>query len=276
MSATLVWSVNANGERYIVQVAKDSTFNSNLVLFVGEYRNNQIVVRNVIPGQIYYWRVKAFGQVGESEYSDVYSFQSGIPLAPVLNSPPHATYNVTLTPVFTWFKTNAATSYGFQLATTVQFYDTSIIIDQTIMDTTLVVTTPLTPNKNHFWRVSAINIYGASFWPTGFGFKTTSATDIEREEIPTEFSLNQNHPNPFNPVTQIRYTLPQLNNVTLKIYDILGREVKILVNSEQPAGAYRLEWNGTNNFGTQVSSGMYIYRIVAGKFIKSNKMILLK
>jgi uncharacterized lipoprotein YddW (UPF0748 family) len=276
MSATLVWSVNKYGERYTVQAAKDSTFNSNLVLFVGEYRNNQIAFRNIIPGQIYYWRVKAFGQVGESEYSDVHSFQSGVPLSPVLYSPPHATYNVSLTPVFKWFKTNLAASYRFQLATTVQFYDTSIVIDQTTTDTTLAVTSPLTPNKNHFWRVCAINTYGTSFWPTGFGFKTTSATDIEKEEIPTEFDLRQNSPNPFNPVTQIRYTLPQLTNVQLMIYDILGREVRTLVNSEQPAGAYRIEWNGTDTYGLQVSSGMYIYRIVAGEFVQTKKMMLLK
>ncbi len=94
--------------------------------------------------------------------------------------------------------------------------------------------------------------------------------------IPVEYSLSQNYPNPFNPVTQIRYTLPQNTNVQLKIYDILGREVKTLVNSEQPAGGYIVEWNGTNNFNTQVSSGMYIYRIVAGKFVQTKKMMFLK
>jgi hypothetical protein len=173
-------------------------------------------------------------------------------------------------------KTNAATSYRFQLANFYSFDNNTILIDQTVNDTTFVVTTPLTPNKNHFWRVSAKNIYGTSFWPTGFGFKTTTATDIEKEEIPTEFNLNQNYPNPFNPVTQIYYTLPQLTDVHLKIYDILGREVKILVNGEQTAGAYILEWNGTDNFGTLVPSGMYIYRIVAGEFVQTKKMMFLK
>jgi hypothetical protein len=99
---------------------------------------------------------------------------------------------------------------------------------------------------------------------------------FEPSYIPIEYSLSQNYPNPFNPVTQIRYTLPQLANVQLKIYDILGREVKTLINSEQPAGAYRVEWNGTNNYGTQVSSGMYIYRMVAGKFVQTKKMMFLK
>lgn len=99
---------------------------------------------------------------------------------------------------------------------------------------------------------------------------------FEPDFIPLEFSLSQNYPNPFNPVTQIRYTLPQLANVSLKIYDILGREVKTLVNREQAPGAYRIEWNGTNNYGVQVSSGMYIYRVVAGKFVQTKKMMFLK
>jgi flagellar hook assembly protein FlgD len=62
----------------------------------------------------------------------------------------------------------------------------------------------------------------------------------------------------------------------LKIFDILGREVKTLVNREQTAGAYRVEWNGTDNFGTLIPSGMYIYRIVAGDFIQTRKMMFLK
>ncbi|OGU76375.1 MAG: hypothetical protein A2W11_13885, partial [Ignavibacteria bacterium RBG_16_35_7] len=238
MSATLVWSGDSNAERYIVQVAKDSTFNSEIVLWVWEYRNNQITFRNVIPGDIYYWRVKAFGQVGESEFSDIYNFRSGIPLAPVLNYPPHATLNVPLTPDFNWFSSEGATSYRFQLATTVQFSAGSIIFDQTVTDTTFSVTTPLTPNKNYWWRVSAINIYGASFWPTGFGFKTTPVSYVELDGIPKELSLEQNYPNPFNPITEIEFSLANQGFVSLKVYDLLGREIANLVNEVLGNGKY--------------------------------------
>jgi uncharacterized lipoprotein YddW (UPF0748 family) len=275
-STTLVWTASQNSERYFVQVANDSTFTSSIVLLAAEYKNTQITLSNIVPGQLYYWRVKAFGQVGESEFSDKYSFQSGIPLAPILISPPHATYNVSLTPVFTWMKTNAATSYRFQLANFYSFDNNTILLDQTIPDTTFVVTTPLTPNKNHFWRVSAQNTYGTSIWSTGFGFKTTASTDIDKEEMPTEFNLKQNNPNPFNPITQIRYSLPKQTNVQLKIYDILGREVKTLINSEQAAGTYRVEWNGTDDYGVQVTSGIYIYRIITGEFVQTKKMMFLK
>jgi hypothetical protein len=106
-----------------------------------------------------------------------------------------------------------------------------------------------------------------------------TVTDVKNNEVvPASYTLYQNYPNPFNPSTIISYTLPEVSRVTLKIYDMLGREVKTLINNEQPAGAYRVNWNGDNNFGSKVASGIYIYRIEAGsgKFIQTRKMILLK
>jgi len=96
------------------------------------------------------------------------------------------------------------------------------------------------------------------------------------EELPQEYTLSQNYPNPFNPTTTISFTLPKQNTVSLKIYDILGREVRTLLNSEQTAGVHKVTWDGKNNFGTKVASGTYLYRIVAGDFVQSKKMILLK
>ncbi len=271
LSATLVWSGDSNSERYIVQVAKDSTFNSDIVLWIWEYRNTQLAFRNVVPGDIYYWKVKAFGQVGESDFSDVHSFQSGIPLPPVLNYPPHATLNVPLTPVFNWFKSEGATSYRFQLSTTVSFQDTTIIYDETVTDSTFAVTTPLTPNKNHFWRASAINTYGTSFWPTGFGFKTTTDTYVEKEGIPTEFDLKQNYPNPFNPTTEIEFSVAQQGFVSLKVYDMLGREIANLVNEELSKGNYSVIFNAS-----EFASGSYVYHLNVDGVRFSKKMLLLK
>jgi hypothetical protein len=94
--------------------------------------------------------------------------------------------------------------------------------------------------------------------------------------LPTEYTLSQNFPNPFNPTTMIRFTLPEISAVELKIYDILGREVTTLLRGEHPAGVYNVEWDGRNQFGTKVASGVYIYRIVAGKFVQTKKMMMLK
>ncbi len=94
--------------------------------------------------------------------------------------------------------------------------------------------------------------------------------------IPDVFALHQNYPNPFNPVTQIRYDLPEDSYVSITIYDIMGRNIKSLVNTDQTAGYRSIRWNATNNLGEPVSAGMYIYMIQAGEFRQTKKMVLLK
>lgn len=94
--------------------------------------------------------------------------------------------------------------------------------------------------------------------------------------IPDVFAMSQNYPNPFNPTTQIRFAIPVDADVNLKIYDMLGREVATLVRGEHKAGYYTVEWNGRNDYGVPVSSGMYIYRIKAGNFVQTKKMMMMK
>ncbi|MEW5799090.1 MAG: cohesin domain-containing protein [Bacteroidota bacterium] len=96
------------------------------------------------------------------------------------------------------------------------------------------------------------------------------------DQLPTAFALDQNFPNPFNPATTIRFALPNDAGVTLKVYDMLGREIRSLVNTKMNAGFHEVQWNGRNNLGSQVASGMYIYRIEAGSFVSTKKMMLLK
>lgn len=94
---------------------------------------------------------------------------------------------------------------------------------------------------------------------------------------PNCFALNQNYPNPFNPTTTIKYALMEDVKVSLKIYNTLGQEVRTLVNEDQTAGFKEIMWDGKNNTGAAVPSGIYIYRLVAGsKFVKANKMMLVK
>jgi hypothetical protein len=108
---------------------------------------------------------------------------------------------------------------------------------------------------------------------------TLDASDVlsvDGEILPTVFALHQNYPNPFNPITQIRYDLPEDAMVSITIYDIMGRSIKSLVNSNQSAGYRTIQWNATNNLGEPVSAGMYIYMIQAGEYRKTKKMVLLK
>lgn len=89
--------------------------------------------------------------------------------------------------------------------------------------------------------------------------------------MPTVFALSQNYPNPFNPTTVISYQLPATTKVALTIYDVLGREVVKLVNEEQTAGRKEVQWNAK-----VASSGIYFYRLTAGNFIETKKMVLMK
>jgi len=105
----------------------------------------------------------------------------------------------------------------------------------------------------------------------------TTGIDSDVSVNPYEYALLDNFPNPFNPETQIRFTLGGEDNVKLVIYDIMGRQVKTLIDGQyyQP-GFHVVNWNGTDNLGQKVASGMYIYRIKAGNFISDKKMILVK
>jgi flagellar hook assembly protein FlgD len=94
--------------------------------------------------------------------------------------------------------------------------------------------------------------------------------------IPKIFALHQNYPNPFNPITTLRYDLPEQATVNIIIYDLLGRQVKSLINQTQDAGNKSVIWNATNDFGKPVSAGVYLYKIHAGEFVQTRKMVLLK
>jgi len=121
-------------------------------------------------------------------------------------------------------------------------------------------------------KQQVVNVHGS----VNMNGQIESVFDAKVREIPTEFALSQNFPNPFNPTTNIRYSIPESSVVTLTIYNMLGQQVRTLVNSQQDAGYYTVTWDGSNEFGSKVASGIYIYRISAGKFNSTIKMNLLK
>lgn len=118
--------------------------------------------------------------------------------------------------------------------------------------------------------VSSANQHNIGFW---YVYKQSTITDVEKEEenIPTVFKLEQNYPNPFNPSTIIKFGVPERSSVLIKIYDILGGEVNTLVNEEMEAGWYSKEFNAI-----KYSSGIYIYRMQAGAYVNTKKMLYIK
>jgi len=100
---------------------------------------------------------------------------------------------------------------------------------------------------------------------------TPIVTSVTGSELSETFSLKQNYPNPFNPGTKIIYQLKTKSNVTLKVFDVLGREVASLVNENQSAGKYEVQFNGNN-----LPSGIYFYKFITDGFTDIKKMILIK
>ena len=103
-----------------------------------------------------------------------------------------------------------------------------------------------------------------------------STKEVVIDNIPEAYALGQNYPNPFNPVTLIEYELPDDAHMNLAIYDVLGRKIRTLVSGMQPAGYAEVRWNGTDDWGNKVGTGIYFYRIETGKFSKTHKMVLMK
>ncbi|MFZ0390677.1 MAG: carboxypeptidase regulatory-like domain-containing protein, partial [Calditrichia bacterium] len=132
------------------------------------------------------------------------------------------------------------------------------------MDTTVVANMVVSSDPN----------VGEEIIPVSMHVVSTGMNDPEA--LPTVFALSQNFPNPFNPTTTIKYQLPQAVDVRLEIYNVLGQKVRTLVNNRMDVGRYEVTWDGQNDLGQKVGSGLYIYRIQAGDFVKTQKMILMK
>jgi flagellar hook assembly protein FlgD len=96
------------------------------------------------------------------------------------------------------------------------------------------------------------------------------------QATPADFNLAQNFPNPFNPSTTIAYALPQESSVRLTIYNIVGQQIRTLVDDAQTAGSYKIQWDARDDSGQQVATGFYIYRLEAGSFSAVHKMTLVK
>ena len=117
---------------------------------------------------------------------------------------------------------------------------------------------------------------GYTIYGVGEEVMSQGMRNMQIKAIPDEYSLHHNYPNPFNPSTTIMYDIPEAGYTRLFIYDLLGREVAILVNKNIDAGYYNIRWDGRNQYGQSVGAGVYFYQIQSNGFIRTHKMLLLK
>jgi len=180
---------------------------------------------------------------------------------------------------FEWERLNYSLT-GFQLSTDSLFSSFYVLINPGNGDTTFFgntlyiensksVAVPL--NQKYYWRVRSENLKGVSDWSETWSFNTFPSTSVDKETIPELMTLDQNYPNPFNPSTKIHYAINSTQFVSLKVYDVLGNEVATLVDEYRNAGSYEINFNASS-----LSSGIYFYKLNAGSFVDSKKMILMK
>lgn len=192
------------------------------------------------------------------------------PSAPVLTYPPDGSSNISTTPTFSW-QSVVAELYNLQVSTTNTFTNNLINVSE--------ANTQYTPgsgilagNTQYYWRVKGENGYGIGPWSSVWSF-TTTLVSVQNysNEIPTVYKLYNNFPNPFNPVTKIRFDLPKSSAVKLTIYDVTGKVINELINKKMCAGKFETEWNAKN-----YASGVYFYKLETENFSDIKKLVLIK
>jgi hypothetical protein len=248
---------------------------------VGGITISQYQVQDLTNNTLYYWRVNATNNVGTGPWSIVWHFTTIVsaPIAPPqLISPPNGATGISSTPTLNWNNVYGATDYQIQLSTDSAF-NPNLIDSSTINSQITIPDGRLTSNTRYYWHVRAHNIGGYGPWSQIWHF-TTGVIGILQlgSEIPKEFKLYYNYPNPFNPSTKIKFDVPaklhaksQITHAKLTVYDLLGRIVSIIYDGDLLPGAYEVSWNAST-----LASGIYLYRLTTDENIAVKKMVLIK
>jgi hypothetical protein len=143
-------------------------------------------------------------------------------------------------------------------------------IDSAVTDTSLMLRNLLN-GYSYWWKGRAYNAFGWGLFSTVSKFSVNITEIASPGALPNEFALYQNHPNPFNPVTTVRYALPKTGVVKLGVFSMLGQQVTQLVNGEVEAGYHEVKFDASG-----LSSGVYLYRMQAGDFVQTRKLLLIR
>ncbi|HZV13557.1 MAG TPA: T9SS type A sorting domain-containing protein, partial [Candidatus Kapabacteria bacterium] len=260
---------------YNLQVAKDAGF------------NNIVYQKSLIPGSIsgvttdtatglegqttYYWRVQAANSGGVSPFSTVWNFATivSIPAVPSLISPPTGASGVPVKPTLQWSSVTGASLYHLQISSSYSF--ASPIIDDSLITGTSYVPAGLAANKRYYWRAGASNVVGQGSYSPIWIFTTGTAGVHGSDIAPQAFTLEQNYPNPFSSSTNFTFAIAEESMTTLKVYNVLGKEVATVVSAQLPPGIYTAQWSAGD-----LPRGIYFYRLQSGAAFATKQMTLIK
>ncbi len=268
------WSDVVSAISYKTQIANDSNFNQIIADTTSINSQFNIQYGILLINSNYYWRARANNINGAGVWSSIWKFRT-TNIRPNLLIPENTDTGIVYNALFDWDNFPNAVTYRIQFALDSVF--ANIVFDYSYLYSSQYrLNRGMSQNTNYYWRVNATTSNTISFWSEIRKFKTSSLyTGIkDNEEIPTEFNIYNNYPNPFNPVTKISFDLPKDAEVKLIVYDIFGREITRLLNSEfKQAGKYIINFDAMKY---NLASGVYFYRIETDKYTAVKKMILLK
>ncbi|HYQ87074.1 MAG TPA: glycosyl hydrolase family 18 protein, partial [Bacteroidota bacterium] len=280
---TLSWNASSGAATYRLQVSASSAFSTTAVDQSGISATSS-AVSGLLNSTTYYWRVCAANSAGAGNWSNTSSFSTTAALpqvlaAPALYSPWNYATTTGATQKLVWKPSAGATLYRVQVSINPNF--STLFCDQAGIPSTSLSLGGFINGTVYYWRVSASNASATSPWSGIYHFLVRtngsalpSGTSIldQVENIVTEsYGLAQNFPNPFNPTTTIEFDLLQPGHATLKIYNAAGEEVATLIEGDLPAGRFQAVWNANG-----VPSGTYFYRLMAGGFSQTRKLVLMK
>jgi len=190
---------------------------------------------------------------------------------PVLVSPPNNSNNIPLTTALVWSNISGAINYLVQVSPLTNF---SIITDSATvtLNQRVIPAGKLQVNTTYFWRVRATNGLGTGPWTEPWSFGTTSVGINQiSSEVPSAFKVYQNYPNPFNPETKIKFDVPEKSFVSLKVYDVSGKEIANVFSGNVNAGKFEANWNAS-----EYSTGVYFMKFASDKYSSVKKIVLAK
>jgi len=282
----LNWYLNTSsqGLKYEVEYSPDTSFATLNNDVTGIDTNSYQIPSALTLGMTYYWKVRSYNSItlDQSAWSPTQNFVvsaalvgSTVATVPQVGSPANGVTLKINNPELTWYLPTASSplTYEVQYSTKSDFSSSTTI--NNVSGTKASISQ--LPTGQYYWRVRSITSDNKlSTYSFAGSFNVSDITGISKGQIPYTFEVKQNYPNPFNPTTLIQYSIPKESIVTVKVYNTLGQLIKTLVDERKTAGIYTVQWNGDNNVGQHVATGVYIYRVIAGSNVAVKKMLLLK